>query len=209
ASPPAGNNFLAIGAGTYFSLGLRNDGTIVGWGRNDFGQTTTPAGNNFVSIAAGGYHGLALKQDGSVVGWGRNDYGECNSPGGNDFVAIAAGGYHSLALRQDGSVVGWGRNDYGQATPPAGKNFVVIAAGEFHSPAIFTSCGYSIIGDVNDDCRVDSKDLQIFSEQWLAPNGIADLDKVNGVNLIDFALLAQNWLIDCKTEPGNPACVLK
>jgi hypothetical protein len=155
------------------------------------------------------FHGLGLKQDGSIVGWGRNDYGQSNTPAGNDFAAVAAGGYHSLTLRQDGSIAGWGRNDYGQATPPAEKGFMAIAAGEFHSPAIFASCGYTIVGDVNDDCRVDSQDLKILSEQWLDPNGLADLDKVNGVNLIDFALLAQNWLVDCTTEPDNLACVHK
>jgi alpha-tubulin suppressor-like RCC1 family protein len=152
---------------------------------------------------------LGLKQDGSVVGWGRNDYGQANTPQGNDFVVIAAGGYHSLALRQDGSVVGWGRNNYGQATPPVQSGFVAIAAGELQSPAILESCEYALAGDVSDDCKVDSQDLKILSEQWLDPNGIADLDKVNGVNLIDFALVAKNWLIDCDAEPGNPACVSK
>jgi alpha-tubulin suppressor-like RCC1 family protein len=146
------------------------------------------------------FHGLGLKQDGSIVGWGRNDYGQSNAPAGNDFVAIAAGGYHSLALRQDGSISGWGRNDYGQATPPAEKGFTTIAAGEYHSPAIIQTCEYILAGDLSDDCRVDSADLQTFMEQW---------PDVNGVNLIDFALLAENWLVDCTTEPDNPACVHK
>ena len=37
------NNFVAIAAGYYHSLALKNDGSIVGWGRNNHGQATPPA----------------------------------------------------------------------------------------------------------------------------------------------------------------------
>jgi hypothetical protein len=89
------------------------------------------------------------------------------------------------------------------------NGFVAIAAGQYHSPAIFQSCRYLIAGDVNDDCKVDSHDLGVLNEQWLAPEGTADLDGVDGINLADFALLAENWLLDCEAEPQNPACVPK
>ncbi|AQQ72464.1 hypothetical protein SMSP2_02849 [Limihaloglobus sulfuriphilus] len=42
------------------------------------------------------------------------------------------------------------------------------------------SCDYSLMGDLNGDCRVD---------------------------LLDLAKMASNWLIDCKQTPGDPACV--
>jgi len=111
-------------------------GSILGWGRNDYGQASPPASNDFIAIAAGGAHSLALQADGSVLGWGYNNDGQATPPAGNDFVAIAAGGEHSLALKADDSIVGWGRNDYGQATPPAGNDFVAIAAGYYHSLAL-------------------------------------------------------------------------
>ena len=96
----------------YYSLALKADGTVVGWGDNSYGQTNIPAGlTNVVAIAAGDYHSLALKADGTVVGWGDNSYGQTNIPAGlTNVVAIAAGGYHSLALKADGTVVGWGDN---------------------------------------------------------------------------------------------------
>jgi hypothetical protein len=55
-----------------------------------------------------------------------------------------------------------------------------------------------LAGDFNEDNIVDSKDLRIFCWQWLdpiclAPGCIADLDSVNGVNMADLALLAENW----------------
>ena len=57
-----------------------------------------------------------------------------------------------------------------------------------------------LVGDLNSDNVVDFKDVLTFSWQWLAPscldaNCTADLDGVNGVNMADFALLANNWQI--------------
>ena len=54
ATPPDGNNFIAIAAGDYHSLALKSDGSIAAWGDNTYGQTTPPDGNNFKAIAAGG-----------------------------------------------------------------------------------------------------------------------------------------------------------
>jgi hypothetical protein len=43
-----------------YSLGLKADGSIVGWGENEDGQANPHDGNDFVAIAAGYDHGLAL-----------------------------------------------------------------------------------------------------------------------------------------------------
>lgn len=93
--------FIAVAAGTWHSLALKRDGSIVGWGHNEYGQATPPDGNDFIAIAAGGAHSLALKRDGSIVGWGWNEYGQATPPAGNDFIAIAAGESHSLAIRRE------------------------------------------------------------------------------------------------------------
>ena len=81
ATPPDGNDFVAIAAGNGHSLALKNDGSIVGWGYNSNGQATPPAGNDFIAIAAGYYHSLALKSDGSIVGWGSNECNAVNASG--------------------------------------------------------------------------------------------------------------------------------
>ena len=64
-----------------------DNGSVVGWGYNDYGQINIPqsAQSGVTAIAAGGYHSLALKSDGSVVGWGRNEYGQINIPQGLSF----------------------------------------------------------------------------------------------------------------------------
>ena len=63
ATPPAGNDYVAIAANYLHGLALKTNGSIVGWGWNDHGQATPPAGNHYVAIAAGDHHGLALAVD--------------------------------------------------------------------------------------------------------------------------------------------------
>jgi len=50
-----------------------------------------------------------------------------------------------------------------------------------------------LVGDLDGNWKVDGVDLQIFADQWLAPSGSANFNGVNGVNMADFAILAQNW----------------
>ena len=56
------SGITAIAAGYHHSLALKDDGTVVGWGDNYYGQATPPAGlSGVTAIAAGSYHSLALK----------------------------------------------------------------------------------------------------------------------------------------------------
>ena len=129
--------FVAVAAGSSHSLGLKQDGSIVAWGRNNYGQCNVPSPNTgFIAISAGHLHSLGLKQDGSIVTWGAIG----NAPAPNTgFVAVAAGDYHSLGLKQDGSIVAWGYNDDGQCNVPSpNTGFIAIAAGGLHNLAILS-----------------------------------------------------------------------
>jgi Regulator of chromosome condensation (RCC1) repeat len=132
-------NIVPMAGGGAHSLALKSDGTVIGWGGNGAGQTTTPTGlTNVTAITAGGFNSLALKGDGSIIGWGDNSFGQRTIPTGlTNVTAIAAGGIHSLALKSDGTVIGWGRNNNGQTTIPTGlTNVVAITAGIYHNLAL-------------------------------------------------------------------------
>jgi alpha-tubulin suppressor-like RCC1 family protein len=124
--PEGLSNAVAIAAGGYFSLALRNNGTVIGWGDNTYGETTIPAGlTNVVGIAAGYFHGVALLANGSVTNWGyywdgTNYYSSvtnrtyASAPPTSGVVAVAAGGGQDLALMSNGTCVAWGfTNVYG------------------------------------------------------------------------------------------------
>ena len=133
----------AVAAGDYYSLALKTDGTVVGWGNNLYGQTNGAASvTNAVAVAAGWDHSLALKTDGSVVAWGYNGNGQTSVPeAATNVVAIAAGLYHSLALKSDGTVVGWGSSDYRETSLPASATNVVAVAAGFYSSLVLKADG--------------------------------------------------------------------
>jgi hypothetical protein len=75
---------------------------------------------------------------------------------------------------------------------------------------------YMPSGDINSDCRVDVNDLQPLMTQWLNSCdansgwcGKTDLNQSGSVDLVDFAIFANNWLIDCSALPLDPACAPK
>ena len=113
APTAAMTNIAAVAAGYYHTLVLQQNGTVVGWGDNAFGETTIPPArtSNVLAIAAGNGHSLALKMDGTVAAWGNNSFGQTSVPGGlTNIIAIAAGGFQSLALSNNGTITAWGTN---------------------------------------------------------------------------------------------------
>jgi len=143
----AQSGVTAIAAGSGHTVALKNDGTVVAWGKiydgTNLVAVTVPAGLvGVTAIAAGSSHTVALKNDGTVVAWGDNWGGQTNVPGGlRGVTGIAAGSGHTVALKDDGTVVVWGMTYDGTnhvaATTPAGlRGVTAIAAGENHTVAL-------------------------------------------------------------------------
>ena len=140
-TPVAVQNLSGVGAlaaGYFFSMALKNDGTVWTWGDNFNGQlgngTTTDvhvpmqvAGlPTITQIAAGWNHSVALSSDGTVWAWGANQFGQLgiNSttpstvpvqvPGLSGITAIAANENNTMALASNGVVWAWGDNESGE-----------------------------------------------------------------------------------------------
>ncbi len=129
----------AIAAGHNHALALKLNGSVLGWGSNNYAQV----GDGFTlnrnramdvlssngqpltgiqAVTAGEWHSMALSSGGAVLSWGRNSNGQLGDgtttdrvvptdTGLNGITAITAGAEHSLALTGIGEVRAWGRND--------------------------------------------------------------------------------------------------
>lgn len=86
-----------IASGSQFTLVVKADGTVVGWGRDPDGQAARPVSANRIvpapitidlpgkalQVATGDTTQYALLEDGTVVAWGTNDEGQLgNGPMG-------------------------------------------------------------------------------------------------------------------------------
>jgi hypothetical protein len=125
----ASSKIVAIEAGFGHTVGLKQDGSVVGVGSNSYGQLDIRSWTNIIQVAAGALHTVGLKADGTVVATGRNDDGEINVGGWTDIVQVAAGFYHTVGLRRDGRVVAVGRNTYDQLNVSDWTGIVQVAAG--------------------------------------------------------------------------------
>ncbi len=137
--------FSFVSAGVIHVCALRNDGSIVCWGGNDYGQSDAPSGS-FSSVSAGPLHNCGVRTDGTVACWGYNRKGQSDAPSGS-FFSVSAGYGHTCGVRIDGLVVCWGDNEDGQSDAPSGSfSSVSAGSGAFRSH----TCGVKTDGTV--DC---------------------------------------------------------
>ncbi len=144
AQIPGLNGVSALAAGYDYSLAVRSDGILWGWGRNEAGQLGNGSITNsnvpvqaagltgVKAVSAGEDHSLAVKNDGTLWAWGSNEFGDLGTGstgnsgtpaqviGLSDVVAVSAGEDHSLAVKNDGTLWAWGLNNVGQLGTSSG-----------------------------------------------------------------------------------------
>ncbi|ETV92589.1 hypothetical protein H310_13245 [Aphanomyces invadans] len=128
----------AIAAGRSFSLALRDDGRVYGWGKNNHFQLGLEGGvldiNNameripieirgfegetVVKIAAGTEHAAALTASGKLYVWGANLWvypNEITPLKSKRLVDVACGDRSTLVVADDGSVYSFGKRGIGRS----------------------------------------------------------------------------------------------
>jgi len=125
-------SYISLGYGT--SAGIKTNGALWLWGRNDSGELAVGNVINYsspvqsldlssawTSVSVGYNHVGAIKNDGSLWLWGDNAYGSIgndstisySSPvqtniAGNDWLSVSAGKKFTLAIKNDGTFWSWG-----------------------------------------------------------------------------------------------------
>ena len=133
---PEDYKFSEISAGGAHICAIRKEnGEMVCWGDDDYGQSTPPDGERFVwtrdgalpvepfppyiDVSSGAIHTCALRADGAAICWGAGKtivavenpsvhLGQSSPPSDERFVTISSGPFHTCGLRADGTTVCWG-----------------------------------------------------------------------------------------------------
>ncbi len=147
------DNVIFVAPGGFHCLGLQQNGSVLAWGCNAYGQSDVPVNlNRITAISAGRCHSLALTHEGRVLAWGCNRFGQTAVPDvPGDVVMITSGRNHNLALRSNGTVFAWGQNKFGQCSVPADLvNAVKVSAGEYYSVALKSDGSVVMWGNTSD-----------------------------------------------------------
>jgi alpha-tubulin suppressor-like RCC1 family protein len=149
-----------VSLGQAHGCGIREDGRLLCWGRNNVGQAAKPWADalqirrpdpiderlDWRSVDCGHSHTCAIGDDGAYC-WGENSFelgisdeparsAEITRVGPGDFVAIEAGLFTTCALRADGGAQCWGRNVEGQLS---------LAEAEVTAPAELSTADWDLL----------------------------------------------------------------
>ena len=104
-------DIVQLDSGDYdWFVGLKEDGTVVATGDNEFGQCEVTNWTDVVMVAAGRNHVVGLRSDGTVLAAGVSFLGQCDVAEWKDIVFVAAGNDFTLGVKNDGTVVATGYN---------------------------------------------------------------------------------------------------
>jgi hypothetical protein len=168
APVPNLDNVIAIAVGGHFTLALKSDGTVWGWGQNqngqlassDFHDQATPLRiqglDGVRAIDAGDQHSIALKQDGTMWSWGWDGSGQLGNGAAasrvfpapvqnlRGVVAIAAGANFSMAITGPAYTIS-GRISDASGNALAG---VAVTANGVSNASVTNSAGYYTLANV-------------------------------------------------------------
>ena len=167
------NGWVAIASGYDYIMAIQADGTLCGWGMNDFGQVGSGTYKDpcvmavqavlkdIAAVDAGKKHTAAVGTDGTLYLWGRNHNSQLgdnthqgrDEPGiakslvetGEKIIDIAPGDTLTFALAEDGTLYGTGDNGKGQLGGYDGDEAPMPAAVAENVASVYTAGEFSII----------------------------------------------------------------
>jgi alpha-tubulin suppressor-like RCC1 family protein len=134
-----GDKWVQLAAGGLHTCGLRENGIVECWGKNDKGQANPPSDARFSQITAGDSHSCGLQKDpnaGVPRCWGDNTWGNVGDVPQVAFEKLSAGAFFTCGLQLDHTALCWGQNDDGQTNVVPGEQYKDISAGAHHTCAI-------------------------------------------------------------------------
>ncbi|WP_432669935.1 T9SS type A sorting domain-containing protein [Flavobacterium sp. SM2513] len=133
-----------VSSGTNFTIGIRANGTLWGWGENQSGTVgdgssidraapvLIDASTNWKMTSSSTFRTLAIKEDGTLWGWGSNSSNRLGFSVGTpasymnvvtvptqigaatDWKSVASGFAHTIALKNNNTLWTWGTGNEGQ-----------------------------------------------------------------------------------------------
>jgi alpha-tubulin suppressor-like RCC1 family protein len=195
--PVANEKFVRLAQGWGFVVGLRTDGSLVGWGDNTYGQTSVPAlppGVIYTDVKACWSHVVALRSDGMAV-----QFGQCRGtilplPAGVSYVKADCQNGQTLLLRSDGTVACLGMFYPSQSVVPAiapGLRYVQVACCDVFNAALRSDGTIALWGSV-------PANPDVTTSQWVALPPLssgASYVEISGGNNQIMARRSDGWVV--------------
>jgi len=160
-------NITGISAGSGFSLALLKNGSVTGWGSNNYGQLNVPTAisGQVTGITASELNNIALLQDGRITGWGFNQQSIPSDIQYNVSDFSAGISFNPVILKTDGKISGWGL-DWGISQVTGLTGAKKISAGLFHNLILtsgnwVTGWGDNLSGQLNVPTGISGKVVEI------------------------------------------------
>ena len=121
------DGFDHLSFGWEHGCGVKKDGKLECWGRNDFNQVVVPEGiipderHKWSQVSVGRFHSCALDHQGQGQCWGKSQEGQLSFPPleeGQSWNQVSAGWNATCALDSQSQAHCWGENEHGQLNLP-------------------------------------------------------------------------------------------
>ena len=159
------DNWISVGTGTSFTVGVKSDGTLWSWGQNTANYvlglgdlitrsvpTQVGSETDWESVSIGQDSSFALKVNKTLYAWGNNNIGQLGKASliGQQswkYISNGSSANHFLAISSDDKLFAWGLNTWGQLgngdkisrsspVPIGNSSWSIVSANWSHSAGI-------------------------------------------------------------------------